>query len=154
MLIWPLVAVTGSQPIPRGTANVSLTNALIDTKLRTDKSDLLIALGAGAVGVALIVGLVVGPWYGWLSHTSISKHHPSVTSIAALITAVFALLRQIFQRVRVERRPQQPAGAQQPVSEQQSGAEQQSEDAQQSEDEHQHVGEDQPASEQQVAGLS
>jgi len=103
VLTYTLIAVARTQLIPSGSARVTLTNALIDTKLRTDKSDLLMRLGAVVAMAALLFGL----WYWWLRH--ISFHIGSVISVFALTTSIATLAWTIYTDLA---RPRQSAGLQ------------------------------------------
>jgi hypothetical protein len=101
VLIYTLVSVTKNQLIPSGQAPVTLTNALIDTKLRTDKRSTLIGIGVIVVVAAAFFGL----WYGWLRHTSIAFHSSNLTKSIAVVASLYSLVR-LLRRARADEQPE------------------------------------------------
>ncbi len=69
VLTYTLIAATENQLARSGPAPVTLTYALIDTKLRTDKRDTLIRLGA----IGLVTVVFFWLWYLWLRHLPSSQ---------------------------------------------------------------------------------
>jgi hypothetical protein len=93
-------SISPGQLVPSGRAPVALTNALIDTKLRTDKKDLLIRLAA----VVLAAAFIFGVWYGWLRHTSLHIHGDPL-ALTTLIVAVVTLTWTAFNDHRYRADP-------------------------------------------------
>ena len=92
VLTYTLIAVTENRLVSSGPAPVNLTSALIDTRLRTDKRNTLIAVGVFAAVAAGFVGL----WYGWLRHVSTGKH--GAQSYTIPIAILLALVAQVVYK--------------------------------------------------------
>lgn len=112
ILTYRLAAVDMTGTIPPGRVAATLTSALIDTKLRTDRRDALIRRGVGsAISVVLLVA------FFWVDHR-ISSH--KTATLITLIVAGVGLLGTLLGAWAA--RPRHPRPLQ---AEKQSGAENQ-----------------------------
>lgn len=98
ILTYNLIAVTKSRMKLSGKAHISLTNALIDTKLRTDKRQKVIGIATTLV----VCGILVGLWYGWLRHASFVRGGADPISWIGGVVAVIGL---IWQTREITRKP-------------------------------------------------
>ena len=98
-------------------AKFEMTSALIDTKLRPSRRNILIRLGVLAVAIALIAGL----WYGWLglaSYLSTGETHSLLDNLASKPGVLIVLLPipitigQFWKRNRDSRRAKAQAAGQ------------------------------------------
>jgi hypothetical protein len=99
VLTFTLVAVRRNELDP---LRFTLTNALIDTKLRNYRWDVLIRVGL--VGVVYAVFLVL--WYSWLSHIPVIRHTENLLPYIGAGVALVGALVGLHVRPRPPEPPQ------------------------------------------------
>lgn len=89
-------SISSDPMAPSGRAPVTLANALIDTKVRTDKTDFLIRLTVIVLAAAFIFGI----WYWWLRHTSLHINASREALLVALIPPIATAARSFYNNRR------------------------------------------------------
>jgi hypothetical protein len=108
VLTFTLVAVTRNELDSSGPLCFTLTNALIDTRLRNYNWDISIRIGL--IGVVFAVFLVL--WYIWLSHIPVIGHTENLlTYIAAGVGSITILVAGVLGGLVARQRHPEPPQA-------------------------------------------